>query len=622
MTTRKRLMLGASTIAGLALAGNAVSAEQIASDNTKVPAVLSKTWQFARKTKQTGFTWIPAGSKQFRLDKNCRIDLDTVAGKKGKVREECVIYNEFELKQDQNLSFGAGADWWIEAYLNGEKIFSNIPRGNAVHPCTVNDCLFFGTGKKGRNLLAIMVRRGDASWAFCLEEKPYAVTNPSEPITITADPEKILGKIKPMNAVNNGPIGSSRGRGNMKLWQEAQIPYARNHDAAFCASYGGEHIVDVHAIFPDFSKDPNDPASYDFTLTDRYLKSIMKGGTKVFYRLGSKIEHAPKKYGTRVPPDFKKWAVICEHIIRHYNEGWADGFKFDIQYWEIWNEPDLGYRSKKGSPTWQGTPEQFFELYRITATHLKKCFPKLKIGGPAAAGVTVWLTKFFDAMTAGGKRVPMDFFSWHCYTVDPLNMKSNVIAVRKMMDQYGYTKAESILDEYNYVRGWEGETFNDTLRAIKGIKGAAFIAAVMCAGQDSPLDMLMYYDARPSGFNGMFDSIFLQPLKTYYVFLAWAKLAKLGQQIEVDARGKIGIYCIGASRGGKTGVLISRFFENDQLPKDLPITFTLKKGDLRGVRLYLIDETHDLTEIPYRMDKKGNLLFNMKANSVVFIETI
>ena len=58
MTTRKRLMLGASTIAGLALAGNAVSAEQIASDNTKVPAVLSKTWQFARKTKQTGFTGI------------------------------------------------------------------------------------------------------------------------------------------------------------------------------------------------------------------------------------------------------------------------------------------------------------------------------------------------------------------------------------------------------------------------------------------------------------------------------------------------------------------------------------------------------------------------------------
>ena len=42
-----------------------------------------------------------------------------------------------------------------------------------------------------------------------------------------------------------------------------------------------------------------------------------------------------------MPKDFKKWAVICEHIIRHYTEGWADGFFYDMPYWEIWNEPDL-----------------------------------------------------------------------------------------------------------------------------------------------------------------------------------------------------------------------------------------------------------------------------------------
>ena len=57
--------------------------------------------------------------------------------------------------------------------------------------------------------------------------------------------------------------------------------------------------------------------------------------TKVFYRLGSKIEHNRKKYGTLVPKDPHKWAVICEHIIRHYNEGWADGFHLNMQYWEI-----------------------------------------------------------------------------------------------------------------------------------------------------------------------------------------------------------------------------------------------------------------------------------------------
>ncbi len=27
------------------------------------------------------------------------------------------------------------------------------------------------------------------------------------------------------------------------------------------------------------------------------------------------------------PKDFKKWAVICEHIIRHYDENWANGYQ-------------------------------------------------------------------------------------------------------------------------------------------------------------------------------------------------------------------------------------------------------------------------------------------------------
>ena len=67
----------------------------------------------------------------------------------------------------------------------------------------------------------------------------------------------------------------------------------------------------------------------------------------------------------------KKWAVICEHIIRHYNEGWADGYKLNIKYRELWNEPDLG------DATWGGTKEQFFDLYVTAAKHLRECFPDI-----------------------------------------------------------------------------------------------------------------------------------------------------------------------------------------------------------------------------------------------------
>ena len=165
------------------------------------------------------------------------------------------------------------------------------------------------------------------------------------------DTQKRLGAFKPLNAVNNGPChkrhASDQKRSNLAAYRAARIPYARCHDASENMGYGGEHVVDITAIFPDFSKDPYDPASYDFPITDEYLLVTQEAGTETFYRLGQKIEHWVKKYGTLPPPDFHKWAVICEHIIRHYNEGWADGYEYGIEYWEIWNEPDC--RNHDGS---------------------------------------------------------------------------------------------------------------------------------------------------------------------------------------------------------------------------------------------------------------------------------
>ena len=160
---------------------------------------------------------------------------------------------------------------------------------------------------------------------------------------VRIDFEKTIGGIKPMHAVNNGPIEVNeveQSRGNSIDYRAAGIPYARTHDSTTCGRYGGPHAVDIIAIFPDFKNSPYDEDSYDFDLTDDYLNSIERVGTHVFFRFGATIEHERKKYGTKVPADFNKFAIVCEHIIRHYNEGWANGFHLGIEYWEIWNEPD------------------------------------------------------------------------------------------------------------------------------------------------------------------------------------------------------------------------------------------------------------------------------------------
>ena len=206
--------------------------------------------------------------------------------------------------------------------------------------------------------------------------------------TISFDLTKRLGAFKPLNAVNGGPWhkrhATDQWRSNLEDYRRARIPYTRNHDANLAGSvYGGPYTVDITAIFPRFEADENDPASYDFACTDESILVPLEAGTKTFFRLGQSIEHQIRKHGTLPPRDFAKWARVCEHIIRHYNEGWAGGFHLDIEYWEIWNEPDIDPDDSANKRMWGGTRAQFFDFFETAAKHLKGCFPGLKIGGPA-----------------------------------------------------------------------------------------------------------------------------------------------------------------------------------------------------------------------------------------------
>ncbi len=426
---------------------------------------------------------------------------------------------------------------------------------------------------------------------------------------------KIIGPIKPMHAVNNGPIykfGEQQRLTNIDAYRDAGIPYARTHDAAFCSTYGGEHTVDIQAIFPDFGADPYNPESYDFDVTDYYLNVIEEGGAKVFYRLGSKIEHGVKKYGTLPPPDFKKWAVICEHIIRHYTEGWANGFHMDIEYWEIWNEADLHSGTDKDKTTWGGTEAEFFDLFEIAAKHLKKCFPQLKIGGPAlsypAGKWNQWGVRFLEHMSK--KQVPMDFISWHVYGTEAYNMTELLYEMKELIDKYGYANSEFILNEWNYVYGWVGEEYLRSMKTIYSLKGAAFTASVMLAMQHTPLDMLMYYDARPCGFNGMFKPYTYELLKGYYPFWMFNKLYKLKNEVEAVSEDKC-IYICAANSGKSKAVMLTHYI--DEIPQDyervkkVPLKLTGLKGEKTKIKIYCLDEVHNAEIIREEMTELNSV---------------
>ena len=411
---------------------------------------------------------------------------------------------------------------------------------------------------------------------------------------LTVNFDAINGKIKPMNAVNNGPAGSRvRGTSGFGAYKAARIPYARNHDASFYSGYGGEHTVDVHRIFKNFDADENDPASYVFGPTDKCVLDMIDADTKPFYRLGASIEHG-YKYGTYPPKDTLKWARICEHIIRHYNEGWADGFHYNIEYWEIWNEPDC-HNADGSNPCWQGSEAEFAEFFAVATGYLKEKFPHLRIGGPALASIRHDEVNEAHLCKIREYGVKPDFLSFHCYGKTVERFTECIDMARKAADKYFGRDAEIILNEWNYIKGWSGDQWSYSLRMEKGLKGSSFISAVMAAAQASPLDMLMYYDARPCGMNGLFHTDTLEPLKGYYSIKSFSELNDLGTHVKTEQTDDV--YSVAATNGSDGAILLTHFSDDDSTPADTLKLEIKNFPPCSAVKAeyYLLDKDHDMT---------------------------
>ena len=93
-------------------------------------------------------------------------------------------------------------------------------------------------------------------------------------------------EVRALHGVNNGPVTYGGLVDVSDLYRAARVPVVRLHDPNWPHAWE----VDIHTIFPDFSRDPEDPASYDFARTDDYLASVVATGAQIVYRLGESIE--------------------------------------------------------------------------------------------------------------------------------------------------------------------------------------------------------------------------------------------------------------------------------------------------------------------------------------------
>ncbi|MGE5483063.1 MAG: GH39 family glycosyl hydrolase, partial [Bacteroidota bacterium] len=101
-----------------------------------------------------------------------------------------------------------------------------------------------------------------------------------------------------------------------------------------------------------------------------------------------------------VPRDPEEWAEAAAATVYHFNKELGYG----IQYWEIWNEPDV-----RGE--FRGSLGQYLEMARVAARRMKEIDPTIKVGGP------VWSHADLSVMRQVIQQAwdVFDFYSWHAY---------------------------------------------------------------------------------------------------------------------------------------------------------------------------------------------------------------
>lgn len=248
------------------------------------------------------------------------------------------------------------------------------------------------------------------------------------------------------------------------------------------------------------------------------------------------------------PADYALWSLIVETAVQHFN----GKLKLNA-YYEAWNEPNFYY---------SGTNEQFMRQYTATVLGARRADPNALVGGPAVSELVGATTGGESAQTEADKlriagqmldhrylmhqflqhaartplpevglaRLPVDFFSWHSYYVDPTrHYELTVPYIRKALKANGYSvNTPLFVTEWNIAPDLpypEGD-----LNATE--VGAAYAAATLIAMHEAGVDAQTYQMFVDPGVPGHYGGMFTNwgvPRASFQAFRLFSMLR--GQQV-------------------------------------------------------------------------------------------
>jgi len=233
------------------------------------------------------------------------------------------------------------------------------------------------------------------------------------------------------------------------------------------ARVGTDTLCDLsmEGIFPDNSRDPNDPASYDFSVLDSHIKAIDDLNTArimwqaAFKPGGSCSANNGVQQGTPIASQAEAdlFATVAFNTLRHLrspgtNGEWDPLYKgYNVSVFEFADDPveEMGYPSTSGDPAW----DRLFSTFAQVSRSIKEEWPDQQDdeGNPAprvyVGGMSFSFTSPTDLDFTGGSanRPPIFAFIDYCKNNDvPLDYIS--FKTKTATPQESFQIAEKIKD--------------------------------------------------------------------------------------------------------------------------------------------------------------------------------
>lgn len=327
---------------------------------------------------------------------------------------------------------------------------------------------------------------------------------------ITVDADSEAGQIRSLLGAHYDP--GAEGSESFEIYRECGVDFMRTHDID---GTSGDGRGIIYNICPDYfdtvkalatidasdyeseeaceeaiseledhlaSIDLTDESAYDFEELDIVIDNYLDLGAGIYFRYGaSQNDIQDNTFPDIDTPEWDTYlenlSIIAQQIVKHYNYGWADGYYETLDYFEIWNEPDL-------SDFWPNTPQHYYEMYESVANAVKAVDADLPVGGPTITthnddrGIERSFLEYVSEHNC-----PMDFYSYHYYpsnNADPYEYTRLAYHFRNLLSEYGYDDTPIMLSEYGYALFCQPFTMSSSAEKT-------FATTMLMYLQDSPV---------------------------------------------------------------------------------------------------------------------------------------